>query len=179
MPQISQLELLKGQLLRTGLQQKDNILFQVLDTLIDSTRQLSSQIPSISESNWINSSFNAGDFTANGAMTWGVIAGNVVAMVYLIENKTMTVAVNLQTTTVGGVANTQLLIKIPGGYIPDVSVDFLSRVIDAGAAPQLGMVSITAGTPAFTCYKDLTAAANWTLGVNATAIEFITRFKIK
>lgn len=59
---------------------------------------------------WITPTFAAGDFTANGAMTWTVGAGDVATMRYVLRGRTLTVAFVLATTTVGGTPNTTLYI---------------------------------------------------------------------
>lgn len=64
---------------------------------------------------WVRPSFSAGDFTASGAMTWTVGAGDVTEYAYTLVGKTMTVSFAIGTTTVAGVVDTTLFIKIPDG----------------------------------------------------------------
>lgn len=65
---------------------------------------------------FIQATFNAGDFAANGAMTWTVAAGDVAADGYLVVGRALALAFRYNTTTVGGVANNLLLKTIPNGY---------------------------------------------------------------
>lgn len=69
------------------------------------------------QGNWATPTFAAGDFTASGAMTWTLAAGDVSTYAWVVKDRMMTVAFALQTTTVGGTLNTTLKIKIPGGYV--------------------------------------------------------------
>ena len=57
--------------------------------------------------------FNAADFTGNGTMTWTVAAGDVTTFRYAIQGKVMTVWLRLVSSTVGGVADSRLRVKIP------------------------------------------------------------------
>lgn len=59
---------------------------------------------------WITPTFAAGDFTANGSMTWTVASGDRVALRYYLKGRQLTVTFYLQTTTVGGTPNTALFI---------------------------------------------------------------------
>jgi hypothetical protein len=66
--------------------------------------------------------FAAGNFTANGAMTWTVASarsGDLSA--YSIVGKTLTIWFSI-TGTVGGTPNSQLLIAIPGGFTAAAAV---------------------------------------------------------
>src|SRR5882672_6592367 len=71
----------------------------------------------ISPPAWIAPAFNAANFTAGGAQTWTLQAGDVASFAYTIFGKTMTVAFALQTTSVGGVPDPTLRITIPGGFV--------------------------------------------------------------
>ena len=57
--------------------------------------------------------YTAGDYTTNGAMTWTVTAGNIVAYRYCIVGDYALVVVDVANTTVGGTPNTQLIVKLP------------------------------------------------------------------
>jgi hypothetical protein len=63
---------------------------------------------------WTTPPFNAGDFTASGAMTWTVAAGNVITYAYNIIGKTMTVAFGIDGAAIGGTPSNILFIAIPG-----------------------------------------------------------------
>lgn len=59
---------------------------------------------------WITPTFAAGNYTANGAMTWTLQSTDVGTMMYKLYGNTMVVLFSLNTTTVGGTVNNTLLI---------------------------------------------------------------------
>lgn len=61
--------------------------------------------------------FNAANFTAGGAQTWTVDAGDVIVYDYCVVEKLMTLVFSLNTTSVGGVPDVDLRIAIPGGFV--------------------------------------------------------------
>lgn len=112
--------------------------------------------------------FNAGDYTANGAMTWTVGAGDVVTTTYSFSGKYMTVTLYLNTTTVAGAPNTQLLFKIPGGRLAartQLSQTF--EVLD-NLVRTTGYAVVSAGGSTIAINKS--DATNWTASVNQTFI---------
>jgi len=96
---------------------------------------------------WTTPAFDAGDFTANGSMTWTVAAGDVDTFAYTINNKMMTVVFNLVTTTVGGTPSTNLLIKIPASKTATktVSNPVAIRDNDVVGGREVGIAQVTAG----------------------------------
>lgn len=82
----------------------------------------------------INVTFNAGDFTANGAMTWTVSAGNVATFAYRVRGAMVLVSLFISNTTVGGTLNNELLVKIPNGFNIAVSKLVPIQVLDNGVA---------------------------------------------
>jgi len=62
---------------------------------------------------WTTPAFDAGNFTANGSMTWTVEAADVVTYAYTIMGKVMTVLFSILNATIGGNLNTALQIQIP------------------------------------------------------------------
>jgi hypothetical protein len=61
-------------------------------------------------------SFSAGNFTANGSMTWTVGSGDVTTYAYTVVGNMMTLKWFIVSTTIGGTLNTELRIAIPGGF---------------------------------------------------------------
>jgi hypothetical protein len=57
--------------------------------------------------------YSAGNFSASGSMTWSVASGDVVALVFAVVGKVMTVWFNIQTTSVGGTPARFLQITVP------------------------------------------------------------------
>jgi hypothetical protein len=64
---------------------------------------------------WTTPDYSAGNFTASGAMTWTVEAGDVITYAYNIIGKTMTVAFGIDGAAIGGTPSNILFIAIPGG----------------------------------------------------------------
>jgi cell division protein FtsW (lipid II flippase) len=111
--------------------------------------------------------FNAGDFTANGAMTWTVQAGDVTTFQVFYHDTGTTVVFTLVTTTVGGVANSELRIAVPfaGTIAKTVTVPF---VYTNSGTETIGVLSAIAGNSFFTLKK--AGGANWGLEVNLCAV---------
>lgn len=68
------------------------------------------------QAQWRTVPFDAGDFTGSGSMTWTVESTDIEGFRYVVNDRTMTVALVLNTSTVGGTADQVLKVKIPGGY---------------------------------------------------------------
>jgi hypothetical protein len=60
---------------------------------------------------WITATYAAGNFTANGSMTWTVDSGDVTTLAYYLRGRTLHVSWFIATTTIGGTVNTQLIIS--------------------------------------------------------------------
>ena len=82
----------------------------------------------------ITPTFSAGDFTASGAMTWTVAAGDILTDSYYIRGKTVYYHFNYNATTVGGTLSTTLRRAIPTALIlyPIAASIMICRVIDNG-----------------------------------------------
>lgn len=119
---------------------------------------------------YINVAFNAGDFTANGAMTWTVQAGDVGAFKYLLQGKTLTVVYLISTTTVGGTPNTSLLVAIPNGFSASGVQFLLSDSSDNGGGATVSLSLVAGGAQIFNFYG-MSSTLNWSLATNATAIN--------
>lgn len=117
---------------------------------------------------WIAVSFSAGNFTANGSMTWTVASGDVAVNRYMLMGKTLLWNLRLDTTTVGGTANTQLLATIPGG----LSMAHVGSV-KCGVAIDNGTLGIDAEVRFASSTQvafQKASGANWTLSTDQTYI---------
>ena len=65
---------------------------------------------------WRSVAYDSANFTAQGAMTWTVDQADQQTFKYMVNDRSMTVAVVLNQTTVAGTASQFLYIKIPAGY---------------------------------------------------------------
>lgn len=116
---------------------------------------------------WITPAFSAANFTAVGAMTWTVAAGQVITCRYILRGRTVTFAFNLSGTTIGGTVNNALYINAPawGGYSALAQVSNpLGFAQDGG-----GTVAAFARTNASTILQIFKSnIANWTATASAT-----------
>lgn len=110
---------------------------------------------------WTNVAYSAGNFTANGTMTWTVDSGDQLAYSYTVIGKTMYLAFTISTTDIGGTANSELRIAMPGGYTSSLRTDGMYVYHDAGAAPVAGVYQTVAGGTYVRLYKP--NGVNWTL----------------
>jgi hypothetical protein len=76
--------------------------------------------------------FAAGNFTANGSMTWTVSGGNVTTFSWSIIGHTLTVWWDIAGSTIGGSLNTTLQILIPNGYVASKAVGTTCLVTNNG-----------------------------------------------
>lgn len=122
---------------------------------------------------WITRTFNAGDYTANGSMTWTVGSGDVTRCAYLLRGRALTVSIYLATTTVGGTPSTALKILVPGGFTITNLHDVPIRINDNGTN-TLGFCEANGTT--MDCYKsDL---SNWTAATNTTYVTLNATFEV-
>lgn len=129
-----------------------------------------SQLPTT----WTSVSYSSGNFTASGSMTWTVESGDVVSIAYVELGKTMIVAFDVQTTTVGGTVAAELRMAIPNSRSAARTVSVPFSYLDNSTAGT-GTVTATGSTLAF--YKSL-AGTNWTASSNATRIQGAITFEI-
>lgn len=117
------------------------------------------------QGSWITPSYSAGDFTANGSMTWGVDSGDVQDMEYWLNGRNLTVRIAIVSTDVGGTANSTLLISNNqwGGFtIAGGNAHFWGTlVVNAGTATT-GRIRADTADSTHILFQ-LTAAGNWTL----------------
>ncbi len=120
--------------------------------------------------------FTAGDYTGNGAQTWTLTAGDMLAFSYILVGKKLFVSGYFNTTTVGGTPDTDLRVKVPGGFTANDLVIDIARVKDSAAAYAAGVVyTLVAGT---TINFQTITGANWAAATDATAIQFSINFDI-
>jgi hypothetical protein len=128
--------------------------------------------PAVGE--WTTPAFEAGNFSANGSMTWTVEAGDVVTYQYTVIGKTMTLNFFIASTVIGGTINNTLKIAIPGGYAAAKRSIGSGIFYDDGAWSTTSLVLDTAaaGETVINLFKGF-AAPNWTAG-DAAVVGSIT-----
>lgn len=126
---------------------------------------------------WTTPAFNAGNFTADGAMTWTVGAGDIGCYAYTIAGKVMTVIFDIYTSTIGGTPSTYLLMAIPG--TPTATKTFNQPIlITDNGVNGIGIALVVAGATAIRLYKDATQAANWAASTDNTRVSGQITFEI-
>lgn len=125
---------------------------------------------------WVTPTFNAGDFTGNGSMTWTLASGDVDTLAYTIQGKKMTVSFVLNTTTVGGTLNTNLQILIPASKTAAKSMVNPVYVFDNLVATTAYAQVNTAGT---TISIIKFGAGNWNASTNQTYVLGQITFEIQ
>jgi hypothetical protein len=94
--------------------------------------------------NWIQRWFDATRYTASGAMTWTVDAGDVVTDAYIVHGNTVTYSVIIANSTTAGTASTELRIALPPGLIVRRPIDSAVRIFD-GTSGQPGYAHVVPG----------------------------------
>lgn len=131
---------------------------------------------------WIDNPFNAADYTANGAMTWTVASGNVIANRYAIYGnydgaKLLFWDVCIVTSTVGGVLNNELRIATPAGLTIGAGFNGATgyRVVQ-GATDEMGLV-FAAAPNAFVAFRR-PGSVNFAASAGTTTIQALVWFQI-
>jgi len=125
---------------------------------------------------WTTPAFAAGDFTANGSMTWTVAAGDVTTFAYTIVDKVMTVSFFIVTSTVGGTPSNTLQITIPAAKTATKSMRTKCFVIDNGSADEAGTCSVAASGTLINILR--AASAVWSTATDTTQVAGEITFEI-
>lgn len=132
---------------------------------------------SVLEGEWINPAFAAGNYVGNGSQTWTVTSGEQTTLQYQrTEPKTLTVVFDVSLTTVGGAANTDLRITIPGGFTAAATVANAFVYFDNNTM-GIGQAEVDSGTTYIRLLKQ--AYANWSASTNLTSVYGIITFPIQ
>jgi hypothetical protein len=119
--------------------------------------------------------YSGGDYTANGAMTWTVGAGDVVTSRWTQNVSTMDFLLNLQTTTVGGTPNTTLQVAIPNGLTAKSDMSDTCVISDNGTRVVGTMSVATGGTTVNIQRLD---RANFAASTNNTDVQGSITFEV-
>lgn len=114
----------------------------------------------------ISPAFAAGNFVANGAMTWTLTAPDMSAYRYYLRGKQLFWWFQLDTTSVTAPLNTQLQLLIPGGFTCGLAAQGYVFIIDNGTFTS-GRWYMGSSTHIF---LEKPTAANWLAAVNTTYV---------
>ena len=81
---------------------------------------------------WTQYTYNAGDFTGAGSMTWTVATASVANISYAIAGKWMAITIGVIQSSVGGTVASSLQFTIPGGKLSKTRADGTCIVTDNG-----------------------------------------------
>lgn len=119
---------------------------------------------------WITPTFAAGDYTASGAMSWTVGAGDVSTMAYRLSGSILEILFYLAATTVGGTPNTQLLRVVPGGFTIAKAFTSTTRTTNNGTS-QVGLFTSAALATQLSVFVDATGTSNWAASTDNSGVQ--------
>jgi hypothetical protein len=96
-------------------------------------------------------------------MTWTVAAGEVVRQAYLLRGNTLTLALTIYNSTLGGVASGQLFYTIPAGYTSSGLTQGPALAYVPGTGPAPGVGWQTSGQT-LVLSRDLASGGAWPVG---------------
>lgn len=126
---------------------------------------------------WITPTFAAGDYTGNNSMTWTVASGDVTTMAYWLHGRTLTVAMEIATTTVGGTPSTLLQRTIPGGFTATKQMREIVHVLDNNTA-KTGQMSVGAGATVIAFRVDEGFSNSWAASTDLTSVRGVLSFEV-
>lgn len=124
---------------------------------------------------WNTVSFNAGNFTGSGSMTWTVDSGDQGTNAYSVVGSQVTWTFGFSTTTVGGTPSSELRVTLPGGFTATGTSTNGTLVYADNGTVGSGLWVVSAGNTYAALYKDI-AAQNWSAATNATSIRAMIVF---
>lgn len=112
--------------------------------------------------------FTAGDFTANGSMTWTVASGDQVLDKYMVIGRSIQWHFRYVSTTVGGTLNSTLLRLYPNSYTAPTAYSHFTYSTDNGTVAQVHIGGNSTSTTMSFVKADGT---NWSASTDNTAIR--------
>lgn len=124
---------------------------------------------------WITQTFAAGDYTGNGSMTWTVSSGNAIRNTYKLTGKDLAHNIYIANTSVGGTLNTQLRLKVPGGF--SMATDEGGAIVGIDNATAIAGAAwiATAGTNVLFTKPN---SGNWSSSGSATLLIGSMRYSV-
>ncbi len=113
------------------------------------------------EQPWDTRVFSQNDFTASQQMTW-TVGAPVTDKFHLISSSELSWVVIIS-GVVGGVADFELRVKIPGSFTP-INREQESCIVIPNGVGQIGSVGIHPGVPYVSVFTDPTTTTAWTVG---------------
>lgn len=126
---------------------------------------------------WIPVAYAAGNFTASGAGTWTVAAGDQVTYKYMLVGKTMTLQVTIATSTVAGAPN-NLRVALPSGFTSLDNVSFPVLLYNDAAWTSGGVCECAAAGTDVKLYHNDYGSTNWVNGTDTVYVRFTIELEI-
>jgi hypothetical protein len=125
---------------------------------------------------WMDVPYSAGNFTANGGMTWNVSAGNVIFNRYTVIGKTLIWLVYIEGASLSGTAGSQLYLALPSGCVGVYrrGVSPTTQLYDGGY--HRGWVRVNTNNTSVILEQDPPAA--YALNSGVTYVEFSISLEI-
>lgn len=143
---------------------------------ITATGSIAERNRTVPMGDWIAIPYGAVSFTGNGTMTWTVQAADQLRYSYMLIGHTLFLDFSFTTTSVGGVANTTLLLPLPYNYKAANSQHGTPFYYSDNGTFGIGLARVAASAQVV---QLLTAGiANWTASANNTAMEGQLRIEI-
>lgn len=143
---------------------------------ITATGSVTERGRSVALGEWTAVPYDAANFSGQGSMTWTVGSDDQNTYTWMLAGLTMTLAVSLGETSVGGTTDVELRVKIPGGYRPAASVITTAFIRDNGTY-ETGSCYVAPGAANLAFRRP--GLANWTASANATQVAAVISFPVE
>ena len=120
---------------------------------------------------WILVAFSAGNFTANGTMTWTVESGDQNTYRYALDGSTMVLSFKISTSTVVAPLNTTLRLAIPGGYVVATAYTTSGALDYYQGTWVKGSCEAASGEAYIRLFTAGFGSANWAASTNLTYLQ--------
>jgi hypothetical protein len=126
---------------------------------------------------WITPTYAAGTYTATGGGTWTVDAGDVTTFRYRLSGKTLSVVLQLDTTTIVGTVSAAN-VTLPNSYVSTSINTFPFLLFDNSATVAVAASARVAAAGTSIGLQFLNIATNYTASANGTYIRAAMAFEV-
>ena len=128
---------------------------------------------------WVDIPFTAARFAGGPGMTWTVDPADVAVQKYQRISTTLTVCLEVQSSTMGGVATTHVVYTLPESFVAKTRMGGPCAISDNGTA-ACGWWVVLPGSREARFYRHPQATANWSAaGANNTAVIAQMAFEVQ
>lgn len=116
---------------------------------------------------YITPTFNAGNFTGSGSMTWTVQSTDIITEKYTIIGKTLILFLSIENSSVGGTLSFSLIYTLPNGLTISGNIVLYGPRISDNGTNNLGLLQ-AGGNQIFIIKQ---SGANYLASTNNTAVQ--------